>query len=72
MEFIPKEELSSTFREFKPYSEDCRFIGCAHGKEKGCAVRQAVEDGKIARSRHESYLRLYQQAKEINPWEMKT
>ena len=32
----------------------------------------AVEDGKIARSRYESYIRLYQQAKEINLWELNT
>lgn len=71
MEFIPKEELGHTFREFEPYMDSCRFIGCAHGKEKGCAVRQAVQDGAIAKSRYESYLRLYEQAKEINLWELK-
>lgn len=71
MEFIPKEKLENTFREFLPHLDDCRFIGCSHVKEKGCAIRQAVEDGKIARSRYESYVRLYQQAKEINLWEMK-
>ena len=68
MEQIPKEELASAFREFDPYMDQCRFIGCAHGKEKGCAVRAAVEAGLIARSRYDSYLRLYQQAKEQEPW----
>jgi len=72
MEFISKEDLGTTFREFLPYIDSCRFIGCSHGKEKGCAVRQAVEEGKIARTRYESYLRLYEQAKEINLWEVKT
>ena len=70
MEFILKEDLGNTFREFIPYLDQCRFIGCAHGKEKGCAVREAVDAGKIARSRYDSYLRLYQQAKEINLWEI--
>lgn len=70
MEFIAKEELSNTFREFAPYLDQCRFVGCAHGKEKGCAIRAAVESGVIARSRYESYLRLYEQAKEINLWEL--
>ena len=69
MECIPKEALENTFREFVPYLENCRFIGCAHGKEKGCAVREAVECGQIARSRYQSYLRLYEQAKEIQSWE---
>lgn len=70
MEFIAKEDLGATFREFMPYLDGCRFIGCAHGKEKGCAVREAVEAGKIARSRYQSYLRLYEQAKEVNFWEI--
>lgn len=70
MEFIPKEQLANTFREFAPYLDQCRFVGCAHGKEKGCSVREAVEGGKIARSRYDSYLRLYEQAKEINFWEV--
>ncbi len=70
MEFISKEDLGATFREFGPYLEQCRFIGCAHGKEKGCAVREAVESGSIAKSRYQSYLRLYEQAKELNQWEI--
>ena len=69
MESIPKEELASAFREFAPYLDGCRFVGCAHGREKGCAVRAAVEAGKIARSRYDSYLRLYEQARELRPWE---
>lgn len=69
MEWIPKEELGNTFREFIPYLESCRFVGCAHGKEKGCAVREAVEQGLIARSRYESYLRLYEQVKDQQSWE---
>lgn len=70
MEFISKEDLAATFREFVPFLDQCRFIGCAHGKEKGCAVREAVESGMIARSRYQSYLRLYEQAKELNQWEI--
>lgn len=70
MELIPKEELGKTFREFESYLDSCRFIGCAHGKEKGCAVREAVEAGQIARSRYQSYLRLYEQAKQIPSWEV--
>lgn len=69
MESIPKEELAGVFREFAPYLDGCRFTGCAHGREKGCAVRAAVEAGKIARSRYDSYLRLYEQARELQPWE---
>ena len=63
MELIPKEELEHTFREFHPYLDQCRFVGCAHVKERGCAVRQAVENGAIAKSRYQSYVRLYEQVK---------
>ena len=69
MELIRKEELAANFRDFQPYLEDCRFVGCAHVKEKGCAVLAAVRAGEIAKSRHESYVRLYEQAKEIKDWE---
>ena len=67
-ESIPKEELASAFREFRPYLDQCRFQGCSHIKEKGCAVRGAVAEGKIAPSRHKSYIRLYEQAREIPDW----
>ncbi|MBD5118000.1 MAG: ribosome small subunit-dependent GTPase A [Clostridiales bacterium] len=69
MEAIPKEGLAATFREFAPYLDQCRFQGCAHVKERGCAVREALAEGRIAPSRHASYVRLYEQAKEIPDWE---
>ncbi len=70
LETIPKGELATAFREFVPYLEHCRFQGCAHVKERGCAVREALAEGKIAPSRHKSYARLYEQAKEIPAWEL--
>ena len=69
MEAIPKGELAAAFREFAPYLGQCRFQGCAHVKERGCAVREALAEGRIAPSRHKSYVRLYEQAKEIPDWE---
>ena len=71
MELRPPEELQHTFREFAPYLERCKFTGCAHVKEKGCAVLAAVKAGEIPRSRHDSYVRLYQQAKEVPEWQRK-
>lgn len=70
MEAIPKGELAGAFREFAPYVDQCRFQGCAHVKERGCAVREALAEGKITPSRHKSYIRLYEQAKEIPEWEL--
>lgn len=69
MELIKKEQLEAGFPEFQPYLGACRFVGCSHTKEKGCAVRAAVKSGDIPASRHQSYLRLYEQSKEIKDWE---
>ena len=49
-----KHQLPETFREFRPYLNDCRFVGCSHTKEKGCAVLEAVRRGAIQKSRHAS------------------
>lgn len=69
MELMRKEELAACFPDFQPYLDKCRFLDCAHLKEKGCAVRGAVEAGEIAPSRYESYCRLYEQAKQIPDWQ---
>lgn len=69
--FTDKEALAQQFLEFRPYLEDCRFVGCSHRREKGCAVLAAVEAGKIPKSRHESYCRLYEEAAAYKPWEHK-
>ena len=69
MELMRKEELQNCFREFSPYLDQCQFQDCAHVKEKGCAVLEAVKEGKIPASRHRSYVRLYEQAKAIPDWE---
>lgn len=70
-EIRKKDMLAHTFREFRPYLEQCRFVGCSHVKEKGCAVRDAVKQGAIPASRHASYVRLYDQAKVYKEWEIK-
>ena len=62
---IRKEELADCFREFAPYVDRCRFTGCSHTVEKGCAVLAALEAGEIAPSRHESYCELYRQAQQM-------
>ena len=66
-----KHRLAETFPEFAPYTDDCRFVGCRHLKEKGCAVLQAVKEGKIPRSRHASYVRLAEELKDVNEWDKK-
>lgn len=71
MELARKEELQYAFREFAPYLGKCRFQDCAHVKEKGCAVLEAVRAGMIPPTRHQSYVRLYEQAKAIPDWQRK-
>lgn len=64
-----KRRLPETFLEFRPYLDRCRFVGCSHTKEKGCAVLEAVRRGDIQRSRHDSYLRLYEELKPVKDWQ---
>ena len=66
---IKKEQLEWCFREFEPYIGECRFSGCSHTKEKDCAVLEALEEGVISKSRHDSYLAMYDEAKNLNDWE---
>ncbi len=63
-----KEKLDQCFVEFRPYLDDCRYVGCRHTKEKGCAVLRAVKDGEIAKSRHSSYLRMAEELKDLKAW----
>lgn len=70
-DIIYKDELADCFCDFREYLGKCRFPNCSHTKEKGCAVIEAVNEGKIARSRHESYINMYEQAKQLKEWEHK-
>ena len=71
MDLELKAHLPETFPEFAPYVDQCRFTGCTHTKEKGCRVLQAVQDGDIPASRHRSYLRLYDELKDLRAWQKK-
>ena len=68
---ILKENLQYDFLDFDPYIGSCRFNDCAHLKEPGCAVREAVEQGKISKSRYRSYERLYELSAQHKFWENK-
>lgn len=60
---MDKEELKEYFPEFAPYT-GCRFLGCTHTHEPDCAVKAAVEDGKISGQRYGNYLEMYKELKE--------
>ena len=61
---MKKEELKYCFPEFSVYEGKCRFNGCSHIHEPGCAVREAVEEGKIHRIRYEDYAFMYRELQE--------
>ncbi len=64
-----KENLVNCFEDFFDYIFDCRFASCSHTKEKGCAVIEAVEKGKIQKSRHDSYVALFEELKNLKEWQ---
>ncbi len=68
-QMIDKDELQHCFPEFEDYLGSCRFTSCAHICEKGCSVIQAVENGDIPRSRHDSYKQMYNEVKDIKSWQ---
>lgn len=71
-EKILKDDLPYCFREFEPYLDKCRFqTNCAHINDKGCAVVEAVNNGYISRERHNSYIDLYNEVKDIKEWQKK-
>ena len=69
-ELIRKEELKFAFPEFDEYFGTCRFHSCNHLCEKGCSVLAAVAQGRIPQSRHDSYVRMYNEVKDIKEWEL--
>jgi len=70
-EDILKDDLAECFREFADHIGDCRFTSCTHTAEKGCAVLEAVREGKISESRHLSYKTFYEELKSVKEWERK-
>lgn len=70
-ELIPKENLQFAFKEFEPFIGKCRFTGCAHIADSGCAVCSAVKEGIIPVSRHESYVSMYNAVKDLQAWQIK-
>ena len=69
---VPKEELESLFPEFQPFLGCCRFLDCSHRREPDCGVLTALAAGTIPPTRHQSYLRLYEAAEQLKPWEKRT
>lgn len=69
-ELIHKDNLQYCFPEFSDYVHQCKFTSCAHICEKGCAVIDALDKGIISKSRHDSYVRMYNEVKDIEDWQL--
>ena len=69
-ELIRKDELKFAFPEFDRFFGTCQFNSCNHVCEKGCRVLEAVEAGVIPQSRHDSYVRMYNEVKDIKEWQI--
>ena len=67
-DFFDLEDLPLSFREINERIGQCRYTKCTHRKEDGCAVVEAVNRGEIAKSRHESYVALYEILKNKHKW----
>ena len=61
---MEKEELKECFHEFAQYEGQCRFLGCTHTHEPGCAVKEALEAGDISPERYRNYTEMYTELKE--------
>lgn len=70
-ELIDKDKLKFCFREFDDYFGLCKYNSCSHTCEQGCAVIEAVKANKISESRHNSYVAMYNEIKDIKEWKLK-
>ena len=70
MDVLLKENLQYTFPDFGDFLGSCQFHDCSHRAEPGCCVREAVDSGKIEKTRYDSYLRLYEKAEQVKLWEL--
>ncbi len=66
-----KLSLADCFPDFSEYLGGCKFTSCSHTTEKGCAVIEAVKKGNIQKSRHDSYVSLATELKDITAWSNK-
>lgn len=70
-EMFDKDNLQYCFPEFEEYLGSCKFTSCSHTCEKGCSILEALNDGKIEKTRHQSYVSMYNEVKDIKLWQLK-
>ncbi len=67
---IVKENLPFCFPEFQDYLGKCKFTSCSHTVEKGCLILDALKNGDIDKSRHESYVSMYNDVRDLKEWQL--
>ena len=70
-DFYTVSDLPGLFREFEDHIGNCKYTKCRHLKEDGCSVIDAVASGVIPKSRHDSFVAIYNDIKNKNPWDSK-
>jgi ribosome biogenesis GTPase len=58
IDIILPEQVQHYYKEFMPYVDQCKFLGCLHYKEPCCGVKDAVQRGEIPEQRYERYVRI--------------
>ena len=67
--FFELEDLPLAFKEINERIGECRYTKCTHLREDGCAIVEAVRRGEISKSRHDSYVSLYEILKNKHKWD---
>lgn len=62
------EGLLDSFPDIEKYASGCKYTDCTHVCEEGCMVMEALSEGKIEKTRHESFVTLYKELKNVKPW----
>ncbi len=68
-DFFDLEDLPYNFPEFRDHLGTCRYTRCTHLCEEGCSIVEALKNGEIAKTRHESYVALYEILKKKHKWD---
>ena len=66
-----RDLLPTLFRDFEKHRQICKFHDCKHVAEKGCGVIEAVKAGEIEKTRYDSYLAIYNELRDVKPWEVR-
>ncbi|MCI8482232.1 MAG: ribosome small subunit-dependent GTPase A [Clostridia bacterium] len=61
---IESKNLYMYFKELRLAEKDCKYVGCTHIKENECGIKRALEEGKIALSRYQNYVKIYENIKD--------